>query len=108
VAAFAGVALDADRADVGGLRELAGQLRAVVDDLKDLVPPPDAAAAHARLVGGMYDYARTLDAFITHRGGVVGYHQFLMEVGGTRALDWLQAYNALAAQGYVTAVLLRP
>jgi hypothetical protein len=56
----------------------------------------------------MYDYARTLDAFITHRGGVVGYHQFLMEVGGTRALDWLQAYNALAAQGYVTAVLLRP
>jgi hypothetical protein len=103
VEAFAGFQLDSNPTDGGALHDFAGQFRGVADDLGDVVPPPEAAAIHARLVDGLYGYAKQLDSFAeSGQAGAVAFQQQLAETGGAPGQEWVQAFNELAARGYVT------
>jgi hypothetical protein len=60
-------------------------------------------------VSGLNDYARMLERLSdAGRAGVIELQTRLAELGGLPGFDWVQAFNELAAQGYVTAGLVRP
>jgi hypothetical protein len=103
VVALSHVHLDADPGDQNALREASDQLHELVDELTDFVPPPEAVEMHARFVNGLDDYARWLERLAdSGDAGVVELEQRLAEMGGAPAQEWVQAFNDLAAHGYVT------
>jgi hypothetical protein len=103
VVALTHVHLDADPADPHALREASDEFHELVAELTDFVPPPEAAAMHARFVNGLDDYARWLERLAdSGRAGVVELQQQLAEMGGVPAQEWVQAFNDLVAHGYVT------
>jgi hypothetical protein len=57
------------------------------------------------IVAGLAAVAAVADS---GRAGVVELQAQLAELGGLPGCDWAQAFNELAAPGYVTAGLLRP
>jgi hypothetical protein len=103
VGAFADVQLDANPIDGGALHGYADEFHELVDELAKIVPPPEAAAMHARLVDGLYEYAKQLDSLAdSGRAGAVAFQQRLAETGGAPGQEWVQAFNELAARGYLT------
>jgi hypothetical protein len=103
VGAFADVQLDANPTDGGALHDYAGEFHELAEELTDVVPPPEAAAMHARLVNGLHDYAKQLDSLSdSGRAGAVAFQQQLAEMGGAPGQEWVQAFNELAARGYLT------
>ena len=100
---FAGLRLDANPTDGGAMRDYAGQFRDVADELDDIVPPADAAAAHARLVAGLEQYARQLESLAdAGREGAVRFQLQLAENGRVAGRAWVDAFDDLAARGYAT------
>ena len=94
--------LDSNPTDGAALRDLAGEIRGAVDGLDDVIPPPDAAPAHARLVAGLEEYAGQLDSLAdSGRGGAVQFQQQLAQTG-VPGRAWVAAFNELAAKGYAT------
>ena len=103
VGAFADVQLDANPADGGALNGYADEFHGLAVELADVIPPPEAAAMHARLVDGLYDYAKQLDSLAdSGRAGAIAFQQQLAETGGMPGQEWVQAFNELAARGYLT------
>jgi hypothetical protein len=103
VEALRDIQLDADPRDPQALREAAGEFKDLVYELTDFVPPPEVAATHGRFVNGLNDYARMLERLAdAGPAGVIQLQQRLAELGGVTQHDWVQAFNELAAQGYVT------
>jgi hypothetical protein len=109
VAALSHVDLAADPRDPRALREATGEFKELVGELTEFVPPPEVATTHARFVSGLNDYARMLER-LSDAGpaGVIELQTRLAELGGLPGFDWVQAFSELAAQGYVTAGLVRP
>jgi hypothetical protein len=102
VTTLADVKLDSNPADGSALRELAGEMRDAAGQLDDVVPPPDAAPAHGRLVAGLEEYAGQLDSLAdSGRGGAVQFQQQLAQTG-VPGRAWVAAFNELAAKGYAT------
>jgi predicted metal-dependent phosphoesterase TrpH len=103
VGAFAELRLDANPTDRGAMRDHARQFRDLAGELSDIVPPADAAAAHAKLVAGLEQYTRELEALAdAGRQGAIAFQQQLAENGGTTGQAWMDAFNELAARGHVT------
>ena len=108
-AALGQIDLSADPRDPRALREVTGEFKELVGELTDFVPPPEVADTHARFVSGLNDYARMLERLSDAApAGVIELQTRLVELGGLPGFDWVQALNELAAQGYVTAGLVRP
>jgi hypothetical protein len=102
--AFAGMRLDTNATEGDALNDLAGELGDLGERLDELVPPADAAPAHARLVAGLKEYADQLEALAdAGRRGAIEFQQQLAETGGLPGQAWVDAFNDLAARGYVTA-----
>jgi hypothetical protein len=85
------------------LDEMADKFHSAGDRLGDVEPPADAADAHDRLVAGLSEFGdRLADLADKGREGAV---QFQMELAenGAAGLEWLDAFNELAAKGYAAA-----
>jgi hypothetical protein len=103
VTALADVQLDANPTDGGALQEYADRFRGLGEELEEVVPPPDAAEAHARLVAGLAEYADQLDSLAdSGREGAIEFQQQLTESGGVPGRAFVEAFNDLAARGYLT------
>jgi hypothetical protein len=101
--AFGDVRLDANPAHGGALQDYADQLRDLARELEDVAPPADAAPAHAKLVAGLEEYAGQLESLAdSGRKGAIGFQQQLAETGGIPGNAWVEAFNDLAARGYLT------
>jgi hypothetical protein len=104
VAAFADVQLNANPTDGDAVQDYADRFRDLEDELDDLVPPADAAPAHAKLVAGLAEYADQLDSLAdAGRAGAIALQQQLAETGGVPGQAWVEAFNDLAARGYLTS-----
>jgi hypothetical protein len=82
------------------LDEMADKFHSAGDRLGDVEPPADAAEAHDRLVSGLNEFGdRMADLADKGREGTI---QFQMELAenGAAGLEWLGAFNELAAKGY--------
>jgi hypothetical protein len=87
------------------LDEMADKFQAAGERLSEVEPPSDAADAHARLVAGLNSFAdRLADLADSGREGAI---QFQMELAenGAAGLEWLGAFNELAAKGYTSSEL---
>jgi hypothetical protein len=103
VTAFADVRLDGNPTNGGALRDYADEFRDLAGELDEIVPPADAAPAHAKLVAGLEAYARQLESLAAAgREGAITLQQQLAENGGVPGRAWVEAFNELAARGYVT------
>jgi hypothetical protein len=103
VTAFADLRLDVDPTDGGAaLRDFAEQFDDLAGRLEDMRPPTAAAAAHARLVSGLQEYADQLDSLAgSGREGAITFAQQLAETGGP-GRAFVEAFNELATRGYLT------
>jgi hypothetical protein len=85
------------------LEEMADRFHAAGERLGEVEPPADAADAHGRLVAGLNSFGdRLADLAESGREGAI---QFQMELAenGAAGLEWLGAFNELAAKGYASA-----
>jgi hypothetical protein len=102
VTAVADLRLDANPTDSGALRDYADQFRDFAEELEDIAPPADAADAHAKLVAGFEEYAGELNALADSGDeGAIQFQQQLAETG-VPGQAWVEAFNDLAARGYLT------
>jgi hypothetical protein len=92
--------LDLTGAD--GLDEMADRFGSAGEAVAELNPPPDAAAANARLAAGLRsDGERMAEAADAGRAGEARYLMKLAEDGGS-GWRWLEPFNELAAKGYTS------
>jgi hypothetical protein len=102
VAAVADLRLDANPTDSGALRDYSDQFSDFAEELEDITPPADAADAHAKLVAGFEEYAGQLDSLAdSGEEGAIQFQQQLAETG-VPGQAWVEAFNDLAARGYLT------
>jgi hypothetical protein len=102
VAAVADLRLDANPTDSGALRDYSDQFSDLAEELEDITPPADAADAHAKLVAGFEEYAGQLDSLADSGDeGAIQFQQQLAETG-VPGQAWVDAFNDLAARGYLT------
>jgi hypothetical protein len=102
VAAVADLRLDANPTDSGALRDYSDQFSDFAEELEDITPPADAADAHAKLVAGFEEYAGQLDSLADSGDeGAIQFQQQLAETG-VPGQAWVEAFNHLAARGYLT------
>jgi hypothetical protein len=93
-----------DSLDMGpdAMGELAGKFRSAGDRLDDVVPPADAQADHDRLVAGLTGFGERLaEVEESGREGVIEFQMDLAE-NQMAGLEWIEAFNALAAKGYLS------
>ena len=102
--AFAPVPLVGSPADVTGLRRRAREFHGLVDDLRDVAPPPAAEDMHARLVHGADGYAALLDRYAdAGAAGLATFEQHSTDGSiGASEIEWTGAFNDLFNAGYVT------
>ena len=85
------------------LDEMADKFHSAGNRLGDVEPPVDAADAHQRLVAGLNEFGdRMADLADKGREGAI---EFQMALAENRAagLEWLDAFNDLAAKGYTSS-----
>jgi hypothetical protein len=85
------------------VNQLARKFRSATERLDDVEPPADAAGAHARLVAGLGSYGDWLGELAdSGRAGAVEFQTQLAE-HGVAGRQWIEAFNELAAKGYVSS-----